>query len=383
LKRILYIQYTNPAGYPPLEHSSRILADEGWQVLLLGTQASGSAPLRFPPHPNIRVRYLRFAPAGWRQKLHYLFFCFWVAAWVTIWRPTWIYASDPLACPVALVLSLAPWLRVLYHEHDSPSGDIHGGFQWLVACARRRLARRAACCVLPNAGRLERFKADTGTRQDAFCVWNCPSAHEVAPAHAPASGDFWLLYHGSIVPSRLPLAVVGALAMLPDRVKLRVIGYETVGSHGYVSELRDCARQAGVDSRLEVIPALPRFDLFEWCRRCDAGLAFMPLRTADVNQQNMTGASNKAFDYLACGLALLVSDLPDWRAAYCDPGFALACDPRNPESIAQVVRWLVENPQMARSMGEKGRRRIAAEWNYEKQFSEVLGHLAPGNPVGS
>ena len=25
-RKILYLQYTNPAGYPPLEHSSQILA---------------------------------------------------------------------------------------------------------------------------------------------------------------------------------------------------------------------------------------------------------------------------------------------------------------------------------------------------------------------
>lgn len=37
--RILYIQYTNPAGYPPLEHSSRILAQADWEVLFLGTGA--------------------------------------------------------------------------------------------------------------------------------------------------------------------------------------------------------------------------------------------------------------------------------------------------------------------------------------------------------
>jgi MFS family permease len=35
MARVLYIQYTNPAGYPPLQHSSRILASAGWQVLFL------------------------------------------------------------------------------------------------------------------------------------------------------------------------------------------------------------------------------------------------------------------------------------------------------------------------------------------------------------
>lgn len=32
-KRIAYVQYANPARYPPLEHRSRMLADAGWEVL--------------------------------------------------------------------------------------------------------------------------------------------------------------------------------------------------------------------------------------------------------------------------------------------------------------------------------------------------------------
>lgn len=87
MKRILYIQYTNPAGYPPLEHSSRILADDGWQVLFLGTGALGADRLRFAPHPNIHVRCLGFRNPGWLQKVQYLYFCVWVLGWTLLWRP--------------------------------------------------------------------------------------------------------------------------------------------------------------------------------------------------------------------------------------------------------------------------------------------------------
>jgi len=65
-KRILYIQYTNPAGYPPLEHSSRILAKEGWEVRFLGTGASGANALKFPPHPHITGYQIPFCHPGWR-----------------------------------------------------------------------------------------------------------------------------------------------------------------------------------------------------------------------------------------------------------------------------------------------------------------------------
>jgi hypothetical protein len=49
----------------------------------------------------------------------------------------------------------------------------------------------------------------------------------------------------------------------------------------------------------------------------------MPKVSEDINMQAMVGASDKAFDYLACGLALLVSDLPDWRAIYVEAGYGL------------------------------------------------------------
>ena len=89
----------------------------------------------------------------------------------------------------------------------------------------------------------------------------------------------------------------------------------------------------------------------------------------------MAGASNKPFDYLARGCALLISDLPDWREMYFEPGYARACDPDNPESIIAAVRWFLEHPEELRAMGEAGRRRILQDWNYETQFAPVRDWL--------
>ena len=102
----------------------------------------------------------------------------------------------------------------------------------------------------------------------------------------------------------------------------------------------------------------------------------MPRQSLDDNEQAMTGASNKPFDYLASGLALLVSDLPDWRTMFVDNGYALAVDPTDPASIATAVSWLLEHPDELRAMGERGRQRILCEWNYEKQFAPVLQQFA-------
>src|SRR5207249_1705089 len=143
-----------------------------------GTGAHGADALEFPPHPNIDVKRLPFCPAGWRQKLQYVQFAFWVFLWVLLWRPRWVYISDPLGCPIGLLLSFVPRLKVLYHEHDSP--NLNGGrpvsrFQSFVLRTRRKVAERSSVCVLPNESRAERFKQETGAHRHVFRVWNCPA----------------------------------------------------------------------------------------------------------------------------------------------------------------------------------------------------------------
>jgi glycosyltransferase involved in cell wall biosynthesis len=377
-RRILYVQYTNPAAYPPLEHNSQILANTGWQVLFLGTDALGASVLRFPQHENIRVLQMPFRSAGWRQKVHYLQFCLWVIGWTLRWRPQWVYASDLLSCPIGWLLSYLPGVQAIYHEHDMPFQSTGSVFIRLCLAARKAIANHVRLCIVPNQQRAQKFVEDTATLTNVLYVWNCPSVDEVSPPRPVWQNDeLWILYHGSIVPSRLQPTVLKALAVLPDYVKLRIIGYETVGYVGYIRQLKELACQLGINDRIEFLGTLPtRRDLLKWCQQSDVGIAFMPKSNGDFNEQHMTGASNKPFDYMACGLALLVSDLSDWREMYIEPGYGYACDPEDAESIARALRWFLEHPAKMRAMGEQGRQRIAAEWNYEKQFSPVLEFLA-------
>ncbi|MGI0483767.1 glycosyltransferase, partial [Geminocystis sp. CENA526] len=365
------IQYTNPAGYPPLEHSSRILANEGWQVLFLGTGAKGADNLTFPPHENITVYKIPFCEAGWRQKLHYFRYCFWVLIWVIRWQPTWIYASDILVCPIAYLLTFLPHSQVIYHEHDSPTCTPNTFFLRLCLKTRAKLANNAKFSILPNEERAKKFTIETNTDKQVFCVWNCPRLEEaslITISIEKQNKELWLLYHGSIVTERIPLTVIQALVRLPEMLKLRIIGYQTVGSTGYINKLQELAHDLNISHRLEIKSSMPRHELWEWCRKSDIGLALMPIISDDINLVSMVGASNKPFDYLACGLPLIVSDLPDWQKMYVDSGYGLACNPDDVDSIVKVLTWYWENQEEMRAMGERGRQKILDEWNYETQF---------------
>ncbi|WP_424099161.1 glycosyltransferase [Moorena producens] len=385
LARILYIQYTNPSGYPPLEHSSRILADEGWQVIFLGTGVLGASNLSFPPHPNITVRQLSFCLPGWRQKLHYIWFCIWVVGWTLRWQPQWVYASDLLACPISFLLSFLPNVQLIYHEHDSPVEIPKNLFMRLCFSYRQRLANRAKICILPNTKRVEWFAKSTNSEKKTICVWNCPRKEEVVQRqNLNVSQPIRLYYHGNISATLLPLSILDAIAITCDkdgsnRVHLRVVGYTTIRNEGYLEILRHHAKSLGIEENLQILSAVPRQRLLQLAHECDVGLALMPMTSKNVNLNFLIGASNKPFDYLSCGLPLLVSDLPDWKEMYVESGYGLAANPEDPDSIARALRWYLENPRGMRQMGENARKRILEEWNYEKQFETVKNIMIHGH----
>ena len=381
-RHALFIQYTNPAGYPPLEHAMGILLAAGWTVHCLGVNAEGgAATLALPAHPRLVVELLRRPPPGLRQKLQFVAFCL-RAVWLLIrQRPGLVYASDPMASPAALAAIALAIPNVVYHEHDAP-GRGAAGFVGFILRLRDSICRKARWVVVPNLGRASDLVATTGAEPSrVLTVFNCPSRSESAgDLHAvpqmSANSPFWLYFHGSIVPDRLPLAVVDAMALLPDSVCLRIAGYETVGSVGYTARILSRAHELGIAHRIEAVGAIPdRSALLELARASHLGLALMPMQSDDINMRHMVGASNKPFDYLACSCPLVVSDLAEWNQMYVAAGLASACDPTSVESIAEAVQYWLASDTRYREAQQAGLARIAADWNYEAQFAPLLQRI--------
>lgn len=383
--RILYIQYANPGAYPPIQHSSKILAENGYDVRIIGIRTRGTESLRFDSSNRVCVRLMRDCPPGLFQKLHYLGFCGWLIWTVLRWRPTWVYVSDALAAPVGYIVPYLRCLSTVYHEHDIPAEAYAPQrtvslFMRFILRARLALARNATVCVAPNEARAARLKREADASANVLCVCNYPSLKEAKSAVATkkTTEELIVFFHGSIVPARLPMSIIHALAHCPAHVRFRFAGYETIGHRKYIERILTEAARIGVDSRISYLGALPRPGLLARCAETHVGLSLMPLNTNDINMTAMVGASNKPFDYLLCGVALLVSDLPDWNKAFVEPGFGLACNPEDPLSIARAFTWFADHPDQLREMGARGRERVLEQWNYETQFEPVRQMIIDG-----
>lgn len=377
-RRILFLQFTNPGAYPPLEHSSRILAERGWDVLFLGTSSRGSARLDLPPHPRIRVERRVFVEPGFRQKAEFAAFSGWCVRRCLEFTPDWVYASDALSTPAALAVLGIARTPVVYHEHDAPAAPSNR-FQRFVHESRRLVAGRAVCCVLPNEARRAAF-ARAMPGPECLLVWNCPSLHDLPEGTYEREGEVLRAYfHGNLGVDYTPRSLFEAFRMLGDGYRLTMRGYDVSGRGLDVARIGSWCRELGLEQRVELLPPVPtRAELWSGLAATEVGLAIFPMEPHNFNVRHLAGASNKIFDYLAASIPVIVPRRKEWIDLVVKPGYGIACDTSDSESIADALRWIGANRDKARSMGAAGRQRILADWNYETQFRPVLDLLEGG-----
>ena len=371
--RVLFIQATNPGAYPPLIHASLLMAEAGWDVTFVSAPIAGDT-LALAPHPHVKIHAIRTRPSHVMNSVSYALYAAAVARIALRFRPNVVYASDPLGAGPGLLAARLADAALVYHEHDSPSpGALHP----ILARSRAAAARAARLIVFPNEERAHVAQSELRLSDDRLhIVWNVPTRAELALSAAPAEPPLVVYYHGSIGPERFPEAVAFAVRRMAGRVRVRIAGYEAPSARGYVRHLVGTDTGAATDNPVEYIGMVPsRADLLMQAARAHVGLALMPCQSSDLNMRFMIGASNKPFDYMAAGLALLVSDLPDWKTMFVDPGFGLACDPTDADSLSAALAWFIDHPEARRAMAARARAKIEAEWNYDTQFRAILESL--------
>jgi glycosyltransferase involved in cell wall biosynthesis len=86
----------------------------------------------------------------------------------------------------------------------------------------------------------------------------------------------------------------------------------------------------------------------------------------------------KLFDYWACGLATVVSDLPPMRPFLGNNRFGLRVKPEAAGDLADALQWLLLNPQKAEAMGEDARQAILTRLNTDcerKRLAAFYGRV--------
>jgi glycosyltransferase involved in cell wall biosynthesis len=278
-------------------------------------------------------------------------------------RPAVAHFHDPELLPWALLLRLRG-IKVVYDVHeDMPEQVKHN--PGLPPLAQKMLPPFVAVAEWIGARLINGIVAPTVTITDRFqakksiLVRNFPILEELHTPNATPMRErpAEFAYVGYISEVRNIYAMVEAAARLRDRdARLRLVGTFAIEE---------------TENRAKAMPewASVRFD--GWASRREVAAALGDARAGLVVLRpvahEMLTLPIKLFEYMAAGLPVIASDFPLWRRIIEDAGCGLLVDPLDVGAIADAMRWILDHPDEAEAMGQRGRRAVEERfnWNHE------------------
>ena len=106
-----------------------------------------------------------------------------------------------------------------------------------------------------------------------------------------------------------------------------------------------------------------------------------------VSVKNLTPfIPTKLFEYLACGIPVVASDLPSIRSFYRASDWGAIADPADPVAHARAIAELLDDPEQAARKGHRGRALVESSCNWSAEAQKLLlfyERIANGNGTHS
>lgn len=344
------------------------LSAAGYDVHLLAHDAADGAVDGVHMHP--------IPPPTWRIRglrgVQRLYRAFKTAASL---KPTICHFHDPELIPVGIALKMRR-VQVLYDVHeDKPreiltlagtsrgarvlahvrsvvfagleaaAARIFDGFIVAIPSIRTRFPSSRTVLVR-NVPRLEEFDRNRG-----------PSADR------PRERPNVVVYAGGLSRVRGLREMVSAVQLLPPKLDARLL---LLGSPTGEEARLELARLKGTQG-VEFGGWQSREALAQDLARAKIGLLlFHPA------PDHVLALPNKLFEYMAAGLPIVASDFPLWREIIEAERCGVLVDPLDPRSIADGIRLLLESPDEAHAMGQRGRAAVEQRYNWATESAGLL-----------
>jgi glycosyltransferase involved in cell wall biosynthesis len=328
---------------------ARSLAGAGRSVLLTGPTYDIEHSRRRRDESGVEVLEI---PFGWRDQPKSYLRRLGVLARVSIEvlrTPAHAYHSHDIHVgPVSWLAARLRGAKLVYDAHELWGEPYDASLRSRLtakigALIERLMVRSSDVVITTNASRAEVLRQRHG-RQDIAVLANVPPLERevvpLDPGYPP--GKRVLLYQGWIVAeARCFRETVQALAMVDDDVHFVILGF---GWESAREKIRGWAEEAGVADRVHFLPPRPWQELVGTAAAATVGL--VPIRGGPIN--HTLGDTNKLHEYLMGGLPVIGSDLPEIRRIITmgDPPVGELFDPSVPETIAQALRDVIDDPDL-------------------------------------
>lgn len=113
---------------------------------------------------------------------------------------------------------------------------------------------------------------------------------------------------------------------------------------------------------------LSRDEVFNLYNNCSVGLAIETYDNPNAGYHKGSLGTTKIPEYMSMGLPIVVSNTEVWGGVVRKYNCGVAIDnPTNSNEIAKAIRYLLDNPEEAKRLGENGLIAVKEEFNWEAQ----------------
>jgi glycosyltransferase involved in cell wall biosynthesis len=247
--------------------------------------------------------------------------------------------------------------------------------------AREMFCLHACDRIVTPSSVTARMLAGLGVCADKITVVRNGAETRPTPARPGDAPQNYLIYFGALQRWQGVETLLRAFARLADLPDLHLALCASAHNRD-ARHLQALAQRLGIaPERLHWRFALDTRELDAWLGHARAAIA--PL--SDCTRNTVQGcAPLKILETMAAGVPLIASDLPAVRELVADgvEGRLVAAD--RPAELARAIRILLAYPQLARTLGDNGRRRIARElgWHHslaalDRVYDELAGAQPP------
>ncbi|MFZ4540623.1 MAG: glycosyltransferase [Rickettsiales bacterium] len=374
---------TDASSVRDLAYVKRIgIASCGSQVMPLALRVRHALQVRFPglfrcALPVLRWMYWTFTGSDPSS----LYLALYKETLETVGAADLYIAHDLPMLPVALEAKRRYGGRVLFDSHELFAEQ---EFSQMERRMWRRLeghiigAADGIITVNPSIARLfeERYAVrKVGVVHNAELVADTPPLkgrlfHE--RLGLPATAQV-LLYQGMYSYHRNLDGLVRAMQFVRDEnIRLVLLG------SGPAEKMLQClAQQLGLAKRVHLVEAVPQAELLAYTASADVGV--IPYRDICLNYRYCT--PNKLFEFIAAGLPMVATDLPEITRLVNDHKLGFTGDTERPEALAA----LIERAFVAETLTSLRKQVLAARetvnWQHEgEHFTRLVnGVLTRGN----
>ena len=307
------------------------------------------------------------------QKLLYLFEVFRIARAENC---DVYHFHDPELIYVGLLLKMFTKAKVVYDVHEDYPSQMLSKF-YLKSWMRKplyhimRFSEKLANKYFDAIITADNFVEKHFTNKKTIVVYNYPDVKKIEDSISDRNAEKqWdVIFPGSMswFTTNMILEAVKIVRNKWKPIKTILI---SPFHEGGISRVENRIKDLGLDlDDFILMKNIPPYNVPNYIVRSRIGL--IPLQDTPKMRSNIP---TKLFEYMYCGIPVVVADLPP-MAQYLnsvDVGFMV--NPNSAQEYADKIIFLLENTDVAKSMGEDGFKLVSSEynWNREKRKMEKL-----------